>query len=170
VAKTLHQIVDFCPLSVLQTQMVAAAAAGVVAGGLSPRAAKAEADVAAYLSMSLAENAIVLLMLVEDHLRLQCQIFNPSLFSAPASGPASPRAFMPSQSLLGLSRTSSDGAEVIGSRRFSTTNDGGGVSLDVSYDSSFCAFSAEKYSSKKDALNPINSRCNQGSEFSVCFY
>lgn len=116
----------------LQTQVVAAAAAGVAAGGLSPRAAKAEAEVAAFLSMSLAENAIVLLMLVEDHLRLQCQIFNPSLSSASlSSGPASPRAFMPSPSLLGLSRTYSDGGESIGSRRFSTANDSGGLSLDV---------------------------------------
>ena len=129
--------------------MVAAAAAGVVAGGLSPRAAKAEADVAAYMSMSLAENAIVLLMLVEDHLRLQCQIFNPSLLSAPGSGPASPRAFMPSQSLLGLSRTSSDGSEVIGSRRFSTTNDSGGLSLDVSHDSPFHVLFSTKISLSK---------------------
>ncbi|MCO5558963.1 hypothetical protein L7F22_012554 [Adiantum nelumboides] len=116
----------------LQTQVVAAAAANVVAGGLSPRAAKAEADVAAFLSMSLAENAIVLLMLVEDHLRLQCHIFNPSLGSAPlSSGPASPRAFMPSASFLGLNRTYSDGADSAGSRRFSTANDSGGLSLDV---------------------------------------
>lgn len=116
----------------LQTQVVAAAAAGVAAGGLSPKAAKAEADAAAYLSMSLAENSLVLLMLVEDHLRLQCQIFNASLSSAPlSSGPASPRAFMPSPSLLGLARTYSDGSEGIGSRRFTTGHDSGGLSLDV---------------------------------------
>ncbi|CAJ1815232.1 unnamed protein product [Sphenostylis stenocarpa] len=55
----------------VQTQIIAAAAAGVAAGGLSPREAKAEADNAAQLSVALVENAIVTLMLVEDHLRLQ---------------------------------------------------------------------------------------------------
>jgi len=55
----------------MQTQIIAAAAAGVAAGGLSPREAKTEADNAAQLSVALVENAIVILMLVEDHLRLQ---------------------------------------------------------------------------------------------------
>lgn len=55
----------------LQTQIIAAAAAGVAAEGLSPIDAKAEADNAAQLSVALVENAIVILMLVEDHLRLQ---------------------------------------------------------------------------------------------------
>lgn len=55
----------------LQTQIIAAAAAGVAAEGLSPVDAKAEADNAAQLSVALVENAIVILMLVEDHLRLQ---------------------------------------------------------------------------------------------------
>lgn len=65
----------------VQTQAVATAAAGVAAGGLSPRTAKAEAEAAAQLSMFLAENALVLLMLVEDHLRLQCQAFSSGLTS-----------------------------------------------------------------------------------------
>ncbi|KAH6559664.1 hypothetical protein KP509_1Z002100 [Ceratopteris richardii] len=129
--KLLSGLLEFAARELqLQTQVVASAAANVAAGGLSPKAAKAEADVAASLSMFLAENAIVLLMLVEDHLRLQCQIFNPSLGSAPvSSGPASPRAFLPSTSFL--SRTYSDGIDSPGSRRFSGTTDSGGLSLDV---------------------------------------
>lgn len=54
-----------------QTEVIAAAAAGVAAEGLSPKDAKAEAENAAQLSVALVENAIVILMLVEDHLRLQ---------------------------------------------------------------------------------------------------
>uniref|UniRef100_A0A1J3HZE8 BEACH domain-containing protein lvsC n=1 Tax=Noccaea caerulescens TaxID=107243 RepID=A0A1J3HZE8_NOCCA len=54
-----------------QTQVIAAAAAGVAAEGLAPKDAKVGADNAAQLSVFLVENAIVILMLVEDHLRLQ---------------------------------------------------------------------------------------------------
>ncbi|XVF33458.1 hypothetical protein REPUB_Repub17cG0170100 [Reevesia pubescens] len=72
-----------------QTQVIAAAAAGVAAEGLSPMDAKAEAENAAQLSVFLVENAIVILMLVEDHLRLQSKLScasrkvdgNASLFS-----------------------------------------------------------------------------------------
>lgn len=55
----------------MQTQVIAAAAAGVAAEGLSPQDAKVEAQNAAQLSVALVENAIVILMLVEDHLRLR---------------------------------------------------------------------------------------------------
>lgn len=58
----------------MQTQVIAAAAAGVAAGGLSPKDAKLEAENAAQLSVALVENAIVILMLVEDHLRLQSKL------------------------------------------------------------------------------------------------
>lgn len=61
-----------------QTQVIAAAAAGVAAEGLSPKDAKAEAENAAQLSVSLVENAIVILMLVEDHLRLQSKLSSAS--------------------------------------------------------------------------------------------
>ncbi|KAK8487058.1 hypothetical protein V6N11_046184 [Hibiscus sabdariffa] len=57
-----------------QTQIVAAAAAGVAAEGLSPMEAKVQAENAAQLSVFLVENAIVILMLVEDHLRLQSKL------------------------------------------------------------------------------------------------
>lgn len=57
-----------------QTQVIAAAAAGVAAEGLPPKDAKAEAENAAQVSVFLVENAIVILMLVEDHLRLQSKL------------------------------------------------------------------------------------------------
>lgn len=63
---------------VLQTQVIAAAAAGVAAGGLTPKDAKIEAENAAQLSVALVENAIVILMLVEDHLRLQSKLYSAS--------------------------------------------------------------------------------------------
>ncbi|KAH7276959.1 hypothetical protein KP509_39G028100 [Ceratopteris richardii] len=116
----------------LQTQVVAAAAANVVAGGLSPRTAKAEADAAAFLSMSLVENAIVLLMLVEDHLRLQCQIFNPSLGSVPSSvGASSPSTFTSSGSFSLSNRSYSDTADGKGYHRSSSEVDSRGISIDV---------------------------------------
>ncbi|XP_030471335.1 BEACH domain-containing protein C1-like [Syzygium oleosum] len=62
----------------VQTQVIAAAAAGVAAEGLSPKEAKVEAENAAQLSVALVENAIVMLMLVEDHLRLQSKLSNAS--------------------------------------------------------------------------------------------
>ncbi|KAK3194959.1 hypothetical protein Dsin_026269 [Dipteronia sinensis] len=57
-----------------KTQVIAAAADGVAAEGLSPQDAKAEAQNAAQLSVALVENAIMILMLVEDHLRLQSKL------------------------------------------------------------------------------------------------
>ncbi|KAJ0590569.1 putative transcription factor WD40-like family [Helianthus annuus] len=66
----------------VQTQVIAAAAAGVAAYGLSPESSKAEAENAAQLSVALVENAIVVLMLVEDHLRLQSKLFSFSLVQA----------------------------------------------------------------------------------------
>lgn len=50
----------------------------MAAEGLSPKDAKAEAENAAQLSVSLVENAIVILMLVEDHLRLQSKLSSAS--------------------------------------------------------------------------------------------
>nr|XP_027188541.1 BEACH domain-containing protein C2 isoform X2 [Cicer arietinum] len=70
--RLLGGLLDFAARELqVQTQIIAAAAAGVAAEGLSPIDAKAEADNAAQLSVALVENAIVILMLVEDHLRLQ---------------------------------------------------------------------------------------------------
>jgi hypothetical protein len=65
-------LLDFCAEELNdQTGVVAAAAAGVAAGNMSPKNAKAEADAAAQLSICLAENALVVLMLLEDFLRAQ---------------------------------------------------------------------------------------------------
>lgn len=65
-------LLDFCAEELNdQTGVVAAAAAGVAAGNMSPKNAKAEADAAAQLSICLAENALVVLMLLEDFLRSQ---------------------------------------------------------------------------------------------------
>ncbi|KAK7294960.1 hypothetical protein RJT34_17860 [Clitoria ternatea] len=70
--RLLGGLLDFAARELqVQTQIIAAAAAGVAAEGLSPKDAKAEAENAAQLSVALVENAIVILMLVEDHLRLQ---------------------------------------------------------------------------------------------------
>lgn len=90
---------------------MAAAAAGVAAGGLSPRTAKAEAEAVASLSMSLAENALVLLMLVEDHLRLETQAYQMTLLTkSGAPGLSNSSTFF---------RRSVDGSlESVGSRRF----------------------------------------------------
>ena len=68
-------VMSFFCLYVQQTEVIAAAAAGVAAEGLSPEEAKIQAKNAAHLSVALAENAIVILMLVEDHLRSQAQHF-----------------------------------------------------------------------------------------------
>lgn len=70
--RLLGALLDFAARELqVQTEVIAAAAAGVAAEGLSPKDAKAEAENAAQLSVALVENAIVILMLVEDHLRLQ---------------------------------------------------------------------------------------------------
>jgi hypothetical protein len=129
-----------------QTQVVAAAAAGVAAEGLSPRTAKAEAEAVASLSMSLAENALVLLMLVEDHLRLETQAYQVTLLAKSGA----PRL----SSSSAFFRRSLDGSfEGIGSRRFAlsgfdalgptpenppspspaSNSDTGSLSLEVSY-------------------------------------
>ncbi|GMI75865.1 Beach-Domain Homolog C2 [Hibiscus trionum] len=61
-----------------QTQIIAAFSAGIAAECLSPKDARAEAENAAHLSVFLVENAIVILMLVEDHFRLQSKLSNAS--------------------------------------------------------------------------------------------
>ncbi|KAL0379627.1 UNVERIFIED_CONTAM: BEACH domain-containing protein C2 [Sesamum angustifolium] len=72
-----------------QTQVIAAAAAGVAAEGLAPKDAKIEAENAAQLSVALVENAIVILMLVEDHLRLQSKLYSASCLPTTSPSPLS---------------------------------------------------------------------------------
>ncbi|KAI8545261.1 hypothetical protein RHMOL_Rhmol07G0027700 [Rhododendron molle] len=100
------------------TQIIAAAAAGVAAEGLAPKDAKAGAENAAQLSVALVENAIVILMLVEDHLRLQSKFYRTSHLPAGSPSP--------------LSRVSIGGEslEAAGDRK-SSLSDSAGLSLDV---------------------------------------
>ena len=130
-----------------QTQVVAAAAAGVAAGGLSPRTAKVEAEAVASLSMSLAENALVLLMLVEDHLRLETQAYQMTLLTksgAPLLSSSS-TFFRRSldggfESIVGSRRFALSGFDAFGpspenppSPRPTSNSDTGSLSLEVSY-------------------------------------
>lgn len=107
-----------------QTQVIAAASAGVAAGGLSPQDAKLEAENAAQLSVALVENAIVILMLVEDHLRLQSKLYTTTRFPAVSPSPLS--------KVLPMQYNSSTvvGGEPLEADRKSST-DSGGVPLDV---------------------------------------
>ncbi|KAI3504354.1 hypothetical protein L1887_32955 [Cichorium endivia] len=73
----------------IQTQVLAAASAGVASYGLPPEVSRAEVENAAMLSEALVENAIVMLMLVEDHLRLQSKLFSSRHFQADSSSPLS---------------------------------------------------------------------------------
>jgi len=113
--------------SLLQTQVIAVAAAGVAAEGLSPDDAKTEAENAAHLSVALVENAIVILMLVEDHLRLQSKQSSSSRVTDVSPSPLS--IFYPinsnSRSVIGQS------TEVTSDRTPSSRNSGG-ISIDVS--------------------------------------
>ncbi|KAK7390089.1 hypothetical protein VNO78_25388 [Psophocarpus tetragonolobus] len=113
----------------VQTQIIAMAAAGVASEGLSPNVAKAEAENATHLSVALVENAIVILMLVEEHLRSQSK---QSCSSRPADGSPSPLSlFYPMHyNLTAYSNTSAESTEVRGGRASSSSNSGG-VSLDV---------------------------------------
>ncbi|KAL1828538.1 hypothetical protein ACET3Z_006950 [Daucus carota] len=109
----------------VQTQIIAAAAAGIAAEGLSPLDSKAEAENAAQVSVALVDNAIVLLMLVEDHLRLQTK---PLRLPDPSASPLS--------RILAAANTSSRGSfsseysDTLIERR-SSSSDSGGLPLDV---------------------------------------
>lgn len=108
-----------------QTQVIAAAAAGVAAEGLAPREAKVEAENAAQLSVALVENAIVILMLVEDHLRLQSKIYTTSRFPAVSPSPLS--AVLP----VGRSSTMvGEPLETVAEHK-SSSGDSAGLPLDV---------------------------------------
>jgi hypothetical protein len=102
-----------------QTQVIAAAAAGVASEGLSPKDARAEAENAAQLSVALVENAIVMLMLVEDHLRLQSKL---SCASRTTDGSASPL------SLVSPLNNRSNSSTTAGRE---SSSDTGGLPLDV---------------------------------------
>lgn len=112
-----------------QTQVIAAAAAGVAAEGLSPRDAKAEARNAAQLSVALVENAIVILMLVEDHLRLQSKLSCASSKKDASPSPLSVVAPPNNRSSSSIS-IAGESLESLGDRK-SLSSEPGGLPLDV---------------------------------------
>ncbi|GLU00510.1 hypothetical protein SLE2022_178740 [Rubroshorea leprosula] len=124
--RLLGGLLDFAARELqVQTQLIAAAAAGVAAEGLSPKDAKAEAENAAQLSVFLVENAIVILMLVEDHLRMQSKISRASHIVDSSPSPlslVSPLNSNPT-SLTSISRESFESA--------GDSRDSGGLPLDV---------------------------------------
>ncbi|XP_071714690.1 BEACH domain-containing protein C2-like [Rutidosis leptorrhynchoides] len=73
----------------IQIQVIAAASSGVASYGLPPEVSKAEIDNAAQYSGALIENASVMLMLVEDHIRLQSKLFCSAQFEAGSTSPLS---------------------------------------------------------------------------------
>ena len=117
-------------LALQQTEVIAAAAAGVAAEGLSPEEAKVQAENAAHLSVALAENAIVILMLVEDHLRTQGQHFCVSRVLNSVFSSASIASSAPSR-INSLSRAGSEHMDTGLSRRSSLSSDAGGLPVDV---------------------------------------
>ncbi|GFP82298.1 beach domain-containing protein lvsc [Phtheirospermum japonicum] len=106
-----------------QTQVIAAAAAGVAAEGLRPMDAKIEAENAAQLSVALVENAIVILMLVEDHLRLQSKLYSASRLPTTSASPLS--------TMLHVGDNSSSTVRGETSSRNSSSSESGGLSLNV---------------------------------------
>ncbi|AQK73327.1 BEACH domain-containing protein C2 [Zea mays] len=116
-------------LQVQQTEGIAAAAAGVAAEGLVPKETKVHAEKVANLSVMLAENAVVLLMLVEDHLRSRSQQFFMACLADSAASPASMASSAVSRS-NSLSRTGSEHLEA-GDSRQSLSSDAGGLPVDV---------------------------------------
>lgn len=114
-----------------QTQVIAAAAAGVASERLSPQEAKIEAENVAQLSVALAENAVVILMLVEDHLRLQGQhyisshLIDDSKFSSLASTTVNHSS--------ALGKSAGELSNNSFSRKNSTLSDSSGLPLDVSH-------------------------------------
>lgn len=116
-------------MSLQQTEGIVAAAAGVAVEGLVPKETKVHAEKAANVSVILAENAIVLLMLVEDHLRSRSQQFFMTCLVDSAASPASMASSAVSRS-NSLSRTGSEHLEAGGSRQ-SLSSDAGGLPVDV---------------------------------------
>ncbi|KAK7256659.1 hypothetical protein RIF29_30113 [Crotalaria pallida] len=126
--RLLGSLLDFAARELqVQTQIIAAAAAGVAAECSSPKDAKAEAENAAQLSVALVENAIVILMLVEDHLRLQSKQFS----SRAADGSSSPLSHVYSiNNRSSLLSTIEDSTVLMEDRR-TISSDSVGVPLDV---------------------------------------
>ncbi|KAL5215610.1 hypothetical protein ABZP36_007011 [Zizania latifolia] len=129
--RLLGALLDFSARELqVQTEVIAAAAAGVAAEGLSPEEAKTQVENAAHLSVALAENTIVILMLVEDHLRSQGQHFCMSNSLGSVVPSASMVSSVASQ-LNSLSRSCNETMDAGISGRSSLSSDAGGLPLDV---------------------------------------
>ncbi|OQU82107.1 hypothetical protein SORBI_3006G173200 [Sorghum bicolor] len=130
--RLLGDLLDFSAreLQVQQTEVIAAAAAGVAAEGLSPEEAKVQAENAAHLSVALAENAIVILMLVEDHLRSQGQHFCTSLTGDSITSSTAMVSLAASRS-NSLGTAGKEPMAAGASRRTSLSSDAGGLPLDL---------------------------------------
>ncbi|CAM8894837.1 unnamed protein product [Rhodiola kirilowii] len=128
--RLLGGLLDFAARELqVQTQVIAAAAAGVAAECLSPGASKAEAENAAQLSVALVENAIVILMLVEDHLRLQSKLWRST---RPVDGTVSPLSVVAPMGNRPISEASSGrGSLEMGFDRRSSSSDSRGLPLDL---------------------------------------
>lgn len=114
----------FSWLSPQQSEGITAAASDVEVETKEP---KIQAEKPADLLVVLAENAVVLMMLVEDHLRSRSQQFFTSCLIDSALSPASMASSAASRS---LSRTGSEPLEAGGSRQ-SLSSDAGGLPVDV---------------------------------------
>ncbi|KAJ4905364.1 WD-40 repeat family protein / beige-related [Raphanus sativus] len=111
-----------------QTQVIAAASAEVAAESLAPKEAKAGVENAAQLSVFLVENTIVILMLVEDHLRLQSK--QNCAAKAVDVSPSPLSLVYPINNRPYTLTTVGESSEVSSSRA-SVSSDSGGVHLDI---------------------------------------
>ncbi|XP_023637971.1 BEACH domain-containing protein C1 [Capsella rubella] len=111
-----------------QTQVIAAASAGFAAESLTPKDAKAGVENAAQLSVFLVENTIVILMLVEDHLRIQSK--QNCAASAVDVSPSPLSLVYPLNNRSRTLPTVGESSEVSSSRA-SVSSDSGGVHLDI---------------------------------------
>lgn len=93
--------------------------------------AKAEAENVAQLSVALVENAIVVLMLVEDHLRLQSKLYSCSRFPDSSASPLS--RVLPVKNTVNRDSLSAAPSEPLAERRSSSSSDSGGLPLDVCF-------------------------------------
>ncbi|KAJ0819058.1 putative transcription factor WD40-like family [Helianthus annuus] len=104
--RLLGELLDFIARELrVQTQVIAAASAGVGSYGLPAEVSIAEVENAAQLSEALVDNAIVMLMLVEDHFRLQNRIFSSTRIQPGSISPLSavlPVVMSPSKDSQGL--------------------------------------------------------------------
>ncbi|KAL0714917.1 hypothetical protein Bca4012_021896 [Brassica carinata] len=127
--KLLGGLLDFATRELqAQTQVIAAASAGFAAESLAPKDAKAGVDNTAQLSVFLVENTIVILMLVEDHLRLQSK--QNCAANAVDVSPSPLSLVYPLNNRSQTLTTVVESSEVSSSRA-SVSSDSGGVHLDV---------------------------------------